>query len=93
MPVLQKFHFSRNDKSQVLYHFEILTGQKPEPSEVAGFPTKTRVTREVPPDPQLQLIIGECIGGSVPVIFSSLVWHQPKALEILQGHKGLKSFA
>ena len=45
---------------------------KPEASEVAGFPTETRVTREIPPDTQLQVIIGECIGGSVPVIFSSL---------------------
>ena len=43
-----------------------------QPSEVAGFPTKTRVTREIPPDTRLQLIIGKCIGGSIPVIFSSM---------------------
>ena len=49
-----------------------MTGNKPEANEVAGFPTKTRVTREIPPDTRLQLIMGECIGDSVPVIFSSL---------------------
>ena len=38
----------------------------------AGFPTKTSVTREIPPDTRLQQIIGECIRGSVSVIFITL---------------------
>ena len=36
------------------------------------FPTKTRVTREIPSDTRLQETIGKTIGGSVPDISSSM---------------------
>ena len=60
-----------HSKLQILNFIALASSQTTSCLHV-NFAIKTRVTREIPHDMRIWKIVGDCIGDSIPVVFSSI---------------------